>query len=55
MHEIVGNPCGCYKPDEIKPKTGKECFRCYYAQVIDGKWHGIDKCFNAQCLVIKED
>lgn len=49
---IKSNPEGCWKNEQDKPV---DCAACYWSNVVDNKWVGSGKCWNAECLVLVKE
>lgn len=46
---ILDNPSACWNKKRLEKY--KNCRDCYYSQVKNGQWKGVQKCWNAGCLV----
>lgn len=50
---IESNSNDCVDHEKRGERT---CFECYYAQVDESnRWTGDERCWNAQCLVAREE
>lgn len=49
---IESNPNGCV---DQRKRGERTCAECYWSQVNEkNQWTGSERCWNAQCLVAKE-
>ena len=51
-YPLKSNPDGCCNPTLRGDRT---CMECYWSQVKHAQWHGSQRCFNSNCLVLDED